>query len=250
MLDHAKQWERFGRLDPYYGVYATEEMRSANIDDAARERFFASGEELVARVLETSRRAAGQEFEPATVLDHGCGVGRLLVAFARAAERAVGVDISPSMLAEARRNCDARALRNVELVAADQLAALAPEFDLVHSAIVLQHIPPKLGVPIFEALASLVRPGGVGVVHVPLAAADVKTRLHTFVAQRIPLVPNVANVVRRRPWSYPHMEMHVYDVGELGLRLSRLGYESMRVELHAPVAGAPYASCTIVFVRA
>ena len=59
------------------------------------------------------------------------------------AERVVGVDVSPSMLAEARRNCDARGARNVELLAADRLGTLAPEFDLVHSFIVLQHIPPR-----------------------------------------------------------------------------------------------------------
>src|SRR5688572_3525296 len=102
MLDHAKQWERFGSLDPYYGVSSVDEFRRENLDDAALDRFFASGEQDVARVLELAHRAAGPGFTPAKVLDHGCGVGRLVVPFARAAERVVGVDVSPSMLAEAR----------------------------------------------------------------------------------------------------------------------------------------------------
>jgi SAM-dependent methyltransferase len=249
MLDPAKQWERFGRVDPYYGVYSTDEFRRDNLDEAALERFFASGEADVARALELARRAAGKAFAPATILDHGCGVGRLVVPFARGAARVVGVDVSPSMLAEARRNCDARGLGNVELVTADRLGALAPEFDLVHSFIVLQHIPPHVGGPIVETLASLVRPGGVGVIHVPIAARDRRTRLHTWVSQKVPFASNLANLARRRPWSYPHMQMNVYDVGGLALRLARVGCERIALELHPAVVEAPYASCTMVFAR-
>src|SRR5687768_12916960 len=232
MLDHAKQWERFGRVDPYYGVYSTDEFRRGNLDDAALGRFFASGEHDVARVLELARRTAGPGFAPRAILDHGCGVGRLVVAFAADAERVVGVDVSPSMLAEARRNCDARGIDNVELTTADRLGALAPEFDLVHSFIVLQHIPPHVGGPIVETLASLVRPGGVGVIHVPIAARDRRTRLHTWAARWLPFASNLANVVRGRPWSYPYMQMNVYDVGMLASRLMRLGYQRVTLELH------------------
>jgi SAM-dependent methyltransferase len=249
MLDHARQWERFGRVDPYYGVYSTDEFRRGNLDDAALDRFFASGEQDVARVLELARRTAGPGFAPRAILDHGCGVGRLVVAFAADADRVVGVDVSPSMLAEARRNCDARGLGNVELTTADRLGALAPEFDLVHSFIVLQHIPPDAGGRIVETLAALVRPGGVGVIHVPIAARDRRTRLHTWVTQKVPFVSNVANLARRRPWSYPHMQMNVYDVGALALRLARVGCERITLELHPDVDETAYASCTMVFAR-
>jgi trans-aconitate methyltransferase len=172
-----------------------------------------------------------------------------VVPFARVAERVAGVDVSPSMLAEARRNCDARGISNVDFVTADRLAALAPEFDLVHSFIVLQHIPPRAGVAIFETLASLVRPGGVGVIHVPIAARDLRTRLHTAVAQKVPFASNLANVVRRRSWSYPNMQMNVYDIGALVQRLTQTGFERVALELHPDVEAAPYASCTMVFVR-
>ena len=200
-------------------------------------------------MLELARRTAGPGFAPRTILDHGCGVGRLVVAFATAADRVVGVDVSPSMLAEARRNCESRGLGNVELTTADRLGALAPGFDLVHSFIVLQHIPPDAGGSIVETLASLVRPGGVGVIHVPIAARDRRTRLHTWVTQKVPFVSNLANLARRRPWSYPQMQMNVYDVGVLALRLAHVGYERITLELHPDVDETAYASCTIVFAR-
>lgn len=250
MHEPGRQWERFGSVDPYYGVYSIDEFRRENLDDDALDRFFASGEQHVESVLASARRIAGPGFTPATILDHGCGVGRLVVPFARRADRVVGVDVSPSMLAEARRNCDARGAENVELVAADRLGALAPEFDLVHSFIVLQHIPPRLGLPVFEALAALVRPGGVGVVHVPIAALNRVTRLHSWAARTVPYANNVANLARRRPWSYPHMQMNVYGLNALALALLRRGYELMDVELSSGTADdTGYASCMLVFTR-
>jgi 2-polyprenyl-3-methyl-5-hydroxy-6-metoxy-1,4-benzoquinol methylase len=249
MHDPAKQWERFGRVDPYYGVRSTDEFRRENLDAATLDRFFASGEQDVARVLESARRVAGPEFAPTTILDHGCGVGRLVVPFARGAERVVGVDVSPSMLAEARRNCDARGLGSVELTTADRLGALSPEFDLVHSFIVLQHIPPDRGIPIVETLASLVRPGGVGVLHLPIGARNRRTRLHTWATRTLPFAYNVANLVRGRPWSYPHMQMNVYELNAVSLRLARLGYERVALELSLDTDEIHYASCTMVFAR-
>ena len=186
--DPARQWERFGRMDPYYGVYAVEEMHRSNLDEDARERFFASGGRARGtRCWESVRRYTGRTFAPRTILDHGCGVGRLVVPFAERAQRVVGVDVSDSMLAEARRNCDARGVGNVELLSADRLDTLAPEFDLVHSHIVLQHIPPKHGEPIFETLASLVAPGGVGAVQVPIAARRWLAQVHTWATRTLPL---------------------------------------------------------------
>jgi SAM-dependent methyltransferase len=247
--DPGEQWERFGRADPYYGVLAGDEYRRERLDDQALDRFFATGEEHVARVLEAARRLTGNGFAPATVLDHGCGVGRLLVAFARDAERAVGVDVSPSMLAEARRNSDARGLANVELVTADRLASLAPEFDLVHSFIVLQHIPTRAGLSIVDTLASLVRPGGVGVVQVPIAAPGLLARLHAWAIRSVPYAYNVANVMRGRPWSYPHMQMNVYPLDGLVLRLRRHGFSEIRLELEPGESHGGYVSCTVLFAR-
>lgn len=248
--DPARQWERFGRMDPYYGVYAIEAMHRANLDDDARARFFASGAAHVASVLESARRYALPDFTPRAVLDHGCGVGRLLVPFAERAQRVVGVDVSPSMLAEARRNCEARGLANVDLVSANRLGALAPEFDLVHSHIVLQHIPPRHGEPILETLASLVAPDGVGVVQVPIAARHWIAHAHTWATRTLPLAYNVANVIRGRPWDYPHMQMNVYSLNSLALRLLRHGFDLVHMDLRA--AGASrfaYADATLVFTR-
>jgi ubiquinone/menaquinone biosynthesis C-methylase UbiE len=243
-----QQWERFGRVDPYYGVCSTDEFRESNFDDAARERFFASGREHVDRMLAIASELR-PGFSPETVLDHGCGVGRLVVAFAEHAERVFGVDVSPSMLAEARRNCDARGLGNVELTTADRLDGLRPEFDLVHSFIVMQHIPRKDGEQAFRSLVGLVRPGGIGIVHVPLAALHWTALVHTAVTRIAPFAYNAANLVRRRPWDYPHMQMNVYRLNTLAQTLLDAGIEDVQLRMHPGVRGAAYASALLVFER-
>jgi 2-polyprenyl-3-methyl-5-hydroxy-6-metoxy-1,4-benzoquinol methylase len=239
----SKQWERFGREDPYYGVVSQEEMRGGH-DADARARFFASGEELVDSLM---RRLRDFEpgFEPGRVLDYGCGVGRLVIPFAQRAASVVGIDVSPSMLDEAARNARAHELDNAEFLTVDGMERLAPDLDLVHSALVLQHIPVREGERVIARLAELLRPGGIGALHFQIGA---RRGLRAYNAlMRVALVHNLANLVRRRPWSYPHMEMHVYDLGRVSLILRDRGIHDLAVELAEREGG--YDACTLLFRR-
>jgi 2-polyprenyl-3-methyl-5-hydroxy-6-metoxy-1,4-benzoquinol methylase len=241
----SKQWERFGREDPYYGVMSREEMRGSSLDDDVRSRFFESGEEQVAELMEALGRLVSADASFGRVLDYGCGVGRVLIPLARRAESVVGVDVSPSMLAEARRNCEAQGVAGVELLPVEGLDGLTADFDLVHCAIVLQHIPVRQGERIVSRLAGLVRPGGIGALHVQIGA---RRGLRAYnAAMRVKLVHNVANVIRRRPWSYPHMEMYIYDLGRLLLVLRDRGVSVVHTQVAERSGG--YDSCMLVFRR-
>lgn len=210
----AREWERFGREDPYFGVLSQEEYRRKNLDETARARFFDSGESHTAWVLERIRDRMDAEFYPRKVLDYGCGVGRVLIGFAKESERALGVDVSRSMLAEARRNAEARGLTNVDLAEPPSLASEAPDFDLVHCGMVLQHIPRREGLRILDRLLGLVSPGGVAVVQVPFGVSHWTASAFSH-AMRIPLAHNLVNLLGRRPWSYPYMEMNLYSADRL-----------------------------------
>src|SRR5262245_52302229 len=100
------EWEKMGRKDPYFGVLTNDKFRSGQIDAAARAEFFASGERHVQTCFETIPRCFARPFAPRRTLDFGCGVGRLVIPFARRCGEVVGADVSPAMLAEARRNCE------------------------------------------------------------------------------------------------------------------------------------------------
>jgi 2-polyprenyl-3-methyl-5-hydroxy-6-metoxy-1,4-benzoquinol methylase len=239
----SKQWERFGREDPYYGVMSREEMRGDQ-EPEARELFFASGEELVESVLSLVRDF-DPGFEARRVLDYGCGVGRLVIPFARQAQSVVGIDVSPSMLEEAARNASGAGCGNVELLRVDEMGRLGSDFDLVHSALVLQHIPAGEGQRVVARLAGLVRPGGIGALHFQIGA---RRGLRAYNAlMRVAFVHNLVNVLRRRPWAYPHMEMHVYDLGRICVLLRDEGIRELSVHLAERQGG--YDACTLVFRR-
>ena len=243
--DPAAQWERFGRDDPYYGVWSTEEFHGRELDAERRARFFASGDEHVAATLARVRELTGASDEPQAVLDYGCGVGRVLIPFARRAPRAVGVDVSPSMLAEARRNLDEAGLDGVKLLEPEGFEQLAPEFDLVHSAIVLQHVPVREGERIVGALAGLLRAGGAGAIQLPIAARPSQRVFNALM--KVPFASNILNVVRGRTWSSPHMQMNVYDLSRLVLILDGRGVETVHVSIARAADG--YQACTLYFRR-
>lgn len=161
------EWEKWGARDPYFGVLTHERYRSSLLTAQDYRDFFDSGREHVEAVLARCRHYFGEDFRPARVLDFGCGVGRVLVSFARTCEAAVGVDVAESMLAEARRNCARFDLSNVTLLKGDDtLAAVEGRFDLVHSTIVMQHIESERGLDLIARLVDLVAPGGCVSLHV------------------------------------------------------------------------------------
>jgi SAM-dependent methyltransferase len=72
------------------------------------------------------------------VLELGCGTGRHTVRLAAAGNVVTGLDISPGMLAEARKKLTGFA--NVTLIEGDLLAMSLEGFDAVVTALVLEHI--------------------------------------------------------------------------------------------------------------
>jgi SAM-dependent methyltransferase len=76
------------------------------------------------------------------VLDAGCGVGRWSRRLAARGAQVTGIDLSPTMIAEASRRADAQGVRAQCRFLVQSLAALEMEdrFDLVLSVTVLQHI--------------------------------------------------------------------------------------------------------------
>lgn len=161
-----RTWRPFGAREPYFAVLNEDGFRATRLDDEARARFFATGEAHVAWVRRLIAAHVGGDVAPRAVLDFGCGVGRVLLPLADGAERAVGVDVSPEMLAEARTNAAARGLGQVDLVESDDtLSRVRGSFDLVHSFITFQHIPPARGMRIAGALLDRLAPGGVAALH-------------------------------------------------------------------------------------
>lgn len=258
-------WEQWGACDPYFSVLTDPKFRAESLTETAKEEFFALGRWHADHVLELCRRHLHAHFNPARVLDFGCGVGRVLIPFAANADEVVGMDISASMLAEARRNCEQRGLRNVVLLPSDdRLSAAGTDFDLVHCAIVLQHIPLERGRAIFAELVRRVRPGGgCGALHVTFAwdiygptfgqipppvpepvpprKVLVKAWLRRMLESAGLLRPRPPAVpVAAPPGADPEMQMNYYNLSELSFILQQAGVTHHVTELtnHGGALGA------------
>jgi SAM-dependent methyltransferase len=230
-------WERLARENPYYTVLSDPKFLAASLNDESFQEFFSSGESHIQHVFTKIREKIKPDFEPARVLDYGCGVGRLLIPLARRSREVVGVDVSPSMLAHARDNCERYALHPVRLLHADDLSSLASaSFDLVHSFIVFQHIPVARGERILSRLIALIANGGLGALH--FTFRDIGTpfeRNLLNLRQRIPLVHGIINLARGRQFDHGIGGlMNCYSMSRIFEILVNSGCSNLHVELSSP----------------
>ena len=229
------RWERLAR-DPYYAVLNVEAHRQDRLSESDRERFARTGDEEVARTFEEIRRWVAPGFAPGRAVDFGCGVGRLTIPIARIAERVTGIDISETMLEEARRNCVARGVDNATFVSSDVYfadgAAAAEPVDFVHAYIVFQHMPPRAGRWVADALVRQLAPGGVGALHFTYARRASMTRRVVHRLRRfVPGVNALVNLVQGRAASEPLIPMNEYDLGGLFALLASHGCTEVHARL-------------------
>ncbi len=127
VLDASGVQRLYDRVAPVYDVLA------------APYGWFGAGR-LVSRAIAELRLGSGD-----TVVDLGTGTGRNLLVLADLVGsdgRVIGVDVSPGMLARARRKLDQRGLANVELVEADMTMFVPPaETVAVLSTFAMEMVP-------------------------------------------------------------------------------------------------------------
>lgn len=226
-------WEAWGRRDPYYGVVSHPLFRREVVDDH-RAEFFQAGRRVVQNRLAEYERMFGR-LPRGSALDFGCGVGRLTLPLAEEFSRVVGLDIAPSMLAEARHNAAESGVDNVTFARSDDALTGAPGgFDFVHTYIVLQHIPTRRGMRIVEHLVEKVNPGGGLSLHVSVDVRHPAWRLGSALLHRVPLAYKASSWIKGRPLSDPPMQMNGYSLQAILVHLARAGFPdvSLRSETH------------------
>lgn len=222
LRDTDLDWRMIGESEPYFGVLTAEQFKRKNLDDDARAAFFQSGKGDVEHFIDRMRTLFGP-FDPQSVLDFGCGVGRLTLPLAELAGTATGVDISPGMLSEARKH------RHAGLRFLDRI----PEelFDWVVSAIVLQHIPPERGYLLIDDLVNRVASGGGLTIQIMFG----RTSLHEKSAGArlvidTPAVRPAIGRVKLKHIPKGRMIMHDYDLSQVVGILYLAGIKNVHLE--------------------
>ncbi|HYK03206.1 MAG TPA: class I SAM-dependent methyltransferase [Thermoanaerobaculia bacterium] len=149
-------WEELARREPYFPVLDAD-GRLASTDE-----FFATGEADIAALLTAIRSLLGRDLALDSVLDFGCGAGRLTLPLARRAKRVVACDIAPTILEHARQNAERAGLTNITFTLASELPQTS--FDFICSLAVFQYIAPSEGYGLIRSLARLLAPGGIAAI--------------------------------------------------------------------------------------
>lgn len=212
------QWAHWGEVEPYYAVYTDPRFRRSAIKANVGE-FFASGEAEVAGYLAFQDQIfPNRRF--GRMLDFGCGVGRLLIPLSRRYQHAVGVDISPAMIALAQKHAGEAGLTHVSF--ATSLDSLeAGTFDYVHSTAVLQHLPANRQLAVTKSILRLLAPGGIFSLQYGLADSkpSLTKSLKSALMRPLEWGP-IATLNRRLSFRDPNMRMVQAPLRDI-LRLMR-----------------------------
>ena len=195
-------WTALGEDDPLWAILSRPDKRGGRWD---ADSFFAAGE-LEIDGVERHCAALGRPREHRVALDFGCGVGRLSRALSSRYAQVIAVDISPSMIAQARTLH--AGFPNVRFVenATPRLAFLADaSVDLVYSVITLHHMPAQLQLGYIGEFLRVLAPGGVAVFQIAAGySRDWRGLAYRFLPNRV-----LAPLRRRVHDSRVAAELHV-----------------------------------------
>lgn len=216
LRDVAQAWTDLGASDPMGASLTTGVMYGHNWDTAS---FLATGTAEINRLLQLLTQL-GIPPRTGTAVDFGCGPGRLSAALAAAGfRRVIGIDVSATMLATARRlvpnpRCEFRLNSGTSLQSIDTDTA-----DLVYSCRVLQHLPPVLAEGYVREFLRIARPGAPVVFQLPAKPTC------TLGGMAVRLLPErVLNRLRRG------MQMHGIAPVEVVRIVARSGGVTVSVE--------------------
>lgn len=210
------RFEAFAAREPYFAVLTDPKFLRANLTPEHEREFFASGEALVAWMLGVIDAGLSPQFAPMSVLDYGCGPGRLVLPLARRPGSVTAVDRSPVMLDLARRDAERHGLGHIVFQTPAQLFAAPRTFDLVVCYQVLQRLPSHEAKALLHRLLGLVGPGGVAVFQWPYRTGDSRlVGASRWLREHVPGANILANVARGKPPAEPFIPAHTYDLAEI-----------------------------------
>ncbi|KAF0152403.1 MAG: type 11 methyltransferase [Ignavibacteria bacterium] len=230
-LNTDNHWERFGKIDPYFGVISHDEYHKSNINDEIKKKFFETGDEYIKKLFSNIYKHIDPDFNPKMALDYGCGVGRVIIPLSKYTDFVTGVDVSKSMLEECRINCEQNNIVNYRLVEANhEFFRDSEKHDFIHSFIVFQHIPKRRGELIFSSLIDRLTDKGIGVLHFTFAKKTIVRKILELIRNNVPLISNIINLLKRRHILYPVMQMNSYDLNKLLGVLQKNGIKDTYIE--------------------
>jgi SAM-dependent methyltransferase len=160
LKSHRRDWEELATIDAKWSVLTNPGKRNSWGDS----EFFATGECEVGQLIQTLQGLSYPKLFK-NALDFGCGVGRLTLPLSHRFENTWGIDISAPMIEQAKASVP---LARFCLNDSNRLPFADGTFDLVYTAMVLQHLPhPRLISGYIGEFLRIIGVRGIAVFHVP-----------------------------------------------------------------------------------
>jgi 2-polyprenyl-3-methyl-5-hydroxy-6-metoxy-1,4-benzoquinol methylase len=223
-------FDDFAAREPYFAVLTDPKFLRANLTPEHEREFFASGEDVVSWMFSVIEAGLSPKFAPMTMLEYGCGLGRLALPLARRPGSVTAVDQSKVMLDLARQEAARRGLDHIQFQTPDELFATPRKFDLVVCYHVLQRLKPAEGVRLLGRLIDLVSPNGVGVFQWPFRGGEsAAVEASRWIREHVPAANAVANALRGKPSSDPFIPTHIYKLDEMLQAFDSAGFRATHV---------------------
>ena len=159
------EWKEWGKIDPLWGVASWPDRQRGGPRPWTDDEFYALGADWH-DFEEAWRRCGGRS--DGTVLEIGCGAGRMTRMLSGSFVHVIAADVSTDMIAYARarvlhENIDWQVSDGVKLPAADA------SVDAVFSCHVFQHfLDNRAQLATFAQIHRILKPGGSFFVHIPI----------------------------------------------------------------------------------
>ncbi len=242
------RWEAFAKREPYFAVFTDPKLLTANRTPNDERAFFDSGDLLVDAIFHTIKRRLAHDFAPESILEYGCGPGRLAIPFALRCGSVTAVDRSPAMLDAARHEAAKQGVANILFKTASEFDLAQRKFDLVSSYLLFQRLPPSRGLALFRGLLGRIGSGGIGAFHfLYRSGTPALVALTRDVRERVPAINGLANLIRGKAFDEPFIPSHTYDLDDVFRILVEARFETSYIVFEHHEEGM---SSAIVFVQA
>ncbi|MEX3983367.1 class I SAM-dependent methyltransferase [Paraburkholderia sp. EG287A] len=176
-------WTHLGLTKPHWSVLVAERYLPENLE-ARLDEFWESSESDLRNIHAIAARHGFNLNRNTTVVEYGCGVGRVTTKLAQRFGRVHAYDISANHLHLAQEHAKQLGIDTIAFhECADQPLAALEKCDLFFSCIVFQHNPPPIIKELTRLALESLNVGGLAIFQIPTYAIDYRFNLDDWLSK-------------------------------------------------------------------
>lgn len=161
-----REWKKLGEEEPFFSVITHDELKSESITEKTIAQFYESGKAQTREILNCLKRHEMGDSRKLSILELGCGCGRITQSLVENFEHVVAVDISEGNLKIAKENVVSDKV-DFELITEVEDYLKLPKVNVIYSYIVLQHNCPPVIEYILRTMMGKLKENGIFMFQIP-----------------------------------------------------------------------------------